>query len=76
MTTLDTNGYRDLLATIERAGATPLTSLEQYLLAHHLPNWYPLLRDLTPETVVFPEDAELVTELKSLTWPAFFLKDY
>ena len=72
----DADEYRELIATIERANATPLTSLEQYLLTHHLPNWYPLLRDLTPETVVFPEDADLVAELRGLGWPAFFLKDY
>lgn len=73
---LDTDEYRGLVATIGRANATPLTSLDHYLLTHHLPNWYPLLRDLTPETVVFPEDVDLVAELKALGWPGVFLKDY
>lgn len=37
---------------------------------------YPLLRDLTPETVVFPEDADLAVELERLGWDGFFIKDY
>jgi hypothetical protein len=73
---LDARQYRNLYAAIRLGGGVPLTSPTAYLLAHHLPNWYPLLRDLTPETVIFDEDADLTTELQALGWGRFFLKDY
>src|SRR5262249_39914475 len=47
-----------------------------YLATHHLPNWYPLLADLTPETRVLPADADIVAELRAIGWGAYFLKDY
>src|SRR5262249_34631665 len=37
---------------------------------------YPLLSDLTPETRVFPADADVAAELRALGWGAYFLKDY
>lgn len=73
---VDEGGYRSFDAAVRAAGAEPLTAPERYLLAHHLPNWYPLLRDLTPETVVLPKDADLEKALRELGWPAFFIKDY
>ena len=68
--------YARLVRAIAGGGATPLTSEREYLAAHHLPNWYPRLADLTPETRVFPADADLVAELRVLDWGAYFLKDY
>ena len=62
--------------SIEQAGAVPLTSPREYLAAHHLPNWYPLLTELTPETRVFPPDADLVAELRALGWGSYFVKDF
>ena len=37
-----------------------LTTREQYLAAHHLPNWYPLVENFTPRTAVLPNNAEIV----------------
>src|SRR6516162_5792314 len=68
--------YAALVRTIEQCGARTFTSPQEYLATHHLPNWYPLLADLTPETRVFPADADLVAELRALGWGAYFLKDY
>jgi hypothetical protein len=68
--------YRALAGAIERCGATAFTSPQEYLATHHLPNWYPLLADLTPETRVYPPEADLVPELQALGWDAYFLKDY
>jgi hypothetical protein len=68
--------YAALARAIEQCGATPFISPEEYLAAHHLPNWYPLLSDLTPETRVYPATADLVVELSALNWGAYFLKDY
>lgn len=68
--------YATLVRAVERCGATPLTLPHEYLAAHYLPNWYPALADLTPETRVFPADADLVTELRALGWVEYFIKDY
>jgi hypothetical protein len=68
--------YTAFAGAIEQCGAKPFTSPQEYLATHHLPNWYPLLADLTPETRVFPADADIVAELRALGWGAYFLKDY
>jgi len=68
--------YGALVRAIEQAGAVPLTSPREYLTAHHLPNWYPLLAEFTPETRVFPTDADLIAELRALDWGSYFVKDF
>ena len=68
--------YAALVRAIEQCGARAFTSPREYLATHHLPNWYPLLADLTPQTRMFPADADLVAELRALGWGAYFLKDY
>jgi hypothetical protein len=73
---VDEEQYRNFASAVQKTGCDPLTSPEKYLLAHHLPNWYPLIRDLTPETKVFPADVNLETELRNLGWSSFFIKDY
>jgi hypothetical protein len=65
-----------LTRAIEQCGATAFINRNEYLSAHHLPNWYSLLSDLTPETRTYPKDADLSAELKLLNWGAYFLKDY
>jgi hypothetical protein len=68
--------YAALARAIEQCGAKAFTSPQEYLDTHHLPNWYPLLSDLTPETRVFPAEADIVEELRALGWGEYFLKDY
>src|SRR4051812_34067839 len=68
--------YGRLAAAINSASATALTSPTSYLAAHHLPNWYPLIREFTPETRVIPRTMDFETELRSIGWPEFFIKDY
>lgn len=68
--------YNRLAEAIGEASATPLTSPVAYLAAHHLPNWYPLIAEFTPETRVLPLTADFEAELRSLGWDAFFIKDY
>ncbi len=68
--------YTALVRAIELCDAVPLTRPDEYLAAHHLPNWYSVLAELTPETRVFPADAELTAELRALGWSAFFIKDF
>jgi hypothetical protein len=68
--------YGRLVNAVTNASATMLTSPASYIAAHHLPNWYPLIAPLTPETRVFPRTADLESELRALNWDAFFIKDY
>ena len=73
--------YEALTTAVTRAGGTPQTTPAQYLDAHYLPRWYPRLSDLTPETVFFADadnvsEAEMVTKLQTLSWPAYFVKDW
>jgi len=68
--------YVALARAVERCGARMFTTAPEYLAAHHLPNWYPALADLTPETRIYPADADLVAELRALGWGEYFLKDY
>lgn len=68
--------YAGLAGFLESLGGVPLTSPDTYLLAHHLPRWYPFLCDLTPETVVLATDDDLPARLAELGWKRFFVKDY
>lgn len=73
---LGQQAYLRLVQGIESRDAHALTDLRTYLSCHHLPNWYPLLQDLTAQTVLLPLDADLKHELERLGWDAFFLKDH
>lgn len=73
---LDAPAYRELCSAIGEQGGQPLTSPEQYLHCHHLPNWYAQCSSWTPETLVYPIGTDLTHALASLDWPAFFIKDY
>jgi hypothetical protein len=68
--------YTRLTQAIAGASAAPLTSPSAYLAAHHLPNWYPLIAEFTPETRVLSLEADWESELRSLGWDAFFIKDF
>jgi hypothetical protein len=73
---LNAKEYSRLAQAISDASASPLTPTNAYLAAHHLPNWYPLVAEFTPETRVLAADADWESELRSLGWDAFFIKDY
>ena len=68
--------YENLVSVISQSGARSLTDAKSYLSTHHLPNWYPLISEFTPETRVFPANADIATELRSLGCNEFFIKDY
>lgn len=73
---LTPNDYCSLVNAVRNAGADVLTSQDEYLATHYLPNWYPLIRDLTPETRFFLIEDDLERELRGLGWSRFFIKDY
>jgi hypothetical protein len=68
--------YRSFCDAVSFAGATTLTNADTYLSCHHLPNWYPLISEFTPRTIIFPRDADLRSELDALNWDGYFIKDY
>ncbi|BBP84650.1 hypothetical protein PHLH8_42920 [Pseudomonas sp. Pc102] len=68
--------YSYLHASIVSRGAIPVTSPAQYRHCHHLPEWYPQCRDLTPATLVLPRDADFAAALANAGWSACLVKDY
>jgi ATP-grasp domain, R2K clade family 3 len=68
--------YVNLAASVERAGGFCSASPEEYVTTHHLPNWYAVAKDYTPETVFLDTDADLTSELRRLGWEKFFIKDH
>lgn len=57
-------------------GLKPLTSSEQYQRTHHLPFWYPLLKEHTPESRFFENAREAIQCMQDVSWKAFFVKDW
>ena len=54
-----------------------ITNPEQYLAAHYLPNWYPLVEALTPETLIFPgRDMVAWKTTVAEGWDKIHVKDY
>lgn len=70
------DAYREFGEAVTAAGATLHTSPTAYLAAHHIPNWFPLLPDLTPETVCFSDLSGMEEKLRGLGWDRFFVKAY
>jgi len=68
--------YEGLGLAMTGCGASPVVSTQEYLASHYLPNWYPQIRDLTPETRVYTVGCDLEAELRTLDWPEYFIKDY
>ena len=68
--------YKNLVGLVQRTGASMITSEKQYISSHHLPGWYKSCQDLTPESVFFSAEADIVLESEKLKWDTYFVKDY
>jgi ATP-grasp domain, R2K clade family 3 len=68
--------YTELCEQISRSGGVPVVSQANYESCHYLPSWLPKLLEMTAETLIFPETADLISELHSRGWNGCFLKDY
>jgi hypothetical protein len=73
---LSSDEYERLVAGVSAIGAKLAVDRAAYLASHHLPRWYAALADLTPETRFYPTNCDLEAELRGLSWPEFFIKDY
>lgn len=68
--------YSRLVDAVRTAGSDLWISSDEYLSNHYLPNWYPLISDLTPETYFCSVDDDLESALIEIGWSRFFVKDY
>jgi hypothetical protein len=73
---LTADEYERLAAAVAAVPAILLTSPAAYLAAHHLPNWYSLIAEHTPETRVLPTTADFEAELRAIGWDSYFVKDF
>ena len=73
---LSASDYEAFVSALLKFGAQALVGTEAYLAGHYLPNWYPLIKDLTPETQIYAVNTDLEAALRALDWPEFFIKDY
>jgi hypothetical protein len=73
---LNLDGYARLTHAAAELEARMIVSPESYRSAHHLPSWYPLLRDFSAETLVLEEGTDFVTALRDTNWSGYFVKDY
>lgn len=68
--------YERLHYLVSKGGGQLVTSLAAYSLCHHLPRWYPLLKDFTAETLFFDEQEDVAAALRAHGWTGCFLKDH
>lgn len=68
--------YQLLCQKIIDKGANPLTSYKNYLKCHHLPSWYDQCSEFTAKTAFFPYDTNIESNIRSLGWKGYFIKDY
>jgi hypothetical protein len=73
---LNIDGYARLTRAIAELSAQMVVSPESYRAAHHLPSWYPLVKDFTAETRVLEQEADFVAAFQDVNWPGYFVKDY
>ena len=73
---LNPHHYGQLLEGIRGKGGFPVTSVAQYRLCHYLPEWYPLCKDLTPETLFVAQGTDYAAAVSERHWSGFFVKDY
>jgi ATP-grasp domain, R2K clade family 3 len=73
---LDADEYATFEEQVNADGGTLLTTTEAYLNTHHIPRWFSLIADLTPETVCFHDLSDVETGLHGLGWSKFFIKDF
>ena len=68
--------YGELISMIEASGASMITSCGTYALCHHLPNWYESCLEYTAVSRFFADDCDLLSNVASLKWDRYFVKDF
>jgi hypothetical protein len=73
---LNLSEYQRLTQAFQSLGVRPIVSVESYRAAHHLPRWYPLVKEWSAETLIFDAETNFETALTPVNWPGYFVKDY
>ncbi|WP_198343120.1 ATP-grasp domain-containing protein [Oleiphilus messinensis] len=68
--------YTDLSNLVSANGGRMLTSPIDFVKSHHLPGWYESVREYTPETIFFGNEADAVSGADKSNWDRFFVKDF
>jgi hypothetical protein len=68
--------YEKFSSMIGDKGGKMLTSPSNFILSHHLPQWYTMFVHLTAETVFIQSEENLKEMAEKLGWGQFFVKDY
>src|SRR5271163_4381231 len=68
---MDTENYQGYLEKLAARPVVPLTSMPEYLAAHHLPNWYSRIERHTPKSAVFPNTPETPEDVCNFCAGAF-----
>ena len=63
--------YASTYQELQREGIRLVHSPDEYLRATRLPQWYPLLEDLTPKSLWFSEPPDPQVVADELGWPIF-----
>lgn len=72
---LSSEEYDEISIFVKQNNLFLITNKEQYYMAHHMNNWYEMVKDLTPKTIFFKDVNELVSKLDELDWSEYFIKD-
>jgi hypothetical protein len=70
------SAYKGLASLIERKGGKMLTSPNDFVRSHHLPQWYESCKDFTSETAFSDSEEGLEQLAHNLGWGSFFVKDF
>jgi len=77
---MDEIEYAHFYGWLEAHGLKPLTHPGEYVLTHHIPNWYPYVAGITPETFCFPTQGEMASKIVQYCnengWTKYQLKDF
>jgi len=73
---LNLGGYTRLAQALSEMSVQMVVSPDGYRAAHHLPAWYPLIKELTAETLILAEDSDFLLALDGTDWPGYFVKDF
>lgn len=65
------NDYKKFYESLRQDGVHLIHSPEQHALASELPNWYPLISDLTPRSLWFSQMPTLEHIQENFTFPIF-----
>jgi hypothetical protein len=63
--------YPEFYEALQTEGVQLIHTPEQHRLCSELPNWYPLLEDLTPKSIWFSEIPPLSEITQRFQWPIF-----